>query len=272
MKTLENMIQEEEKYYLTKVDKHPNSIYCHHGAFDESVIPEHAHNKGQFLFTNGAIVFVKTKNKTYYLPARHYIWIAPGEVHSIHPSSEKAIMRNLYFPVTEKSKKFANTTKIYPVNDLLLNLLEYTEQMNGDIFPDEDNYVIANAFFILLQKYNQFSLPLSLPYPTDEKLVSIVNYLSENLSNKITLPEISHEFGISLRSLTRLFSKQLNMTFIEYLTILRILKALELLLETNKSVSEICIAIGYNSVPTFSNVFQKMIGIRPVEYRKTKYI
>jgi len=265
-------MQEDEKYYLSKVDKHRDTIYCHHGPFDESFIPEHSHEKGQFLFTNGAIVFVKTKNKTYYLPARHYIWIAPGEEHSIHPSSEKAIMRNLYFPVTERSKKFANTTKIYPVNDLLLNLLEYTEQMNGDIFPDEDNYVIANAFFILLQQYNQFSLPLSLPYPQDEKLKSIVHYLTENLGNKITLPELSTHFGISLRSLTRLFSKQLNMTFIEYLTILRILKALELLLETDKSVSEICTTIGYNSVPTFSNVFQKMIGIRPVEYRKTKYI
>lgn len=260
----------EEKYYITEVDKVPESIYCHHGAFDESFVPPHRHSKGQFLYTEGGIVYVKTNTRTFFLPSRHFIWIAPSELHSIHPSTEKAIMRNLYFPVDDHAGAFLQTTRIYPVNDLLFQLLNYTATVKGDILPGEDNYTVARAFFILMQKFSDFSLPLALPFPKDEKLRDIVAYLSEHLGNKITLPDVAAHFDISLRSLTRLFSKDLNMTFIEYLTTLRILKALELLLETGKSVSEICFSVGYNSVPTFSNVFYKMTGLRPAEYRKVK--
>lgn len=258
-----------ERYYLTEVDKTPESIYCHHGTFDESFVPAHRHKKGQFLYTEGGIVYVRTSTKTFFLPSRHFIWIAPSELHSIHPSTEKAVMRNLYFPV-DTLTEFTGTTRIYPVNDLLFNLLEYTASVKGDILPEDENYTIARAFFILLQKFSSFSLPLALPFPQDEKLRDIVRHLNEHLGSKITLPDIAQHFEISLRSLTRLFSRDLNMTFIEYLTILRLLKALELLLETNKSVSEICFSVGYNSVPTFSNVFYKMIGVRPAEYRKVK--
>jgi AraC-like DNA-binding protein len=260
---------ENEKYYISKIDVYPDTIYCHHGPFDESFIPTHKHDKGQFLYTEGGIVFVKTNNQTFYLPARHYIWIPPNVEHSIHPSTEKAIMRNIYFPIKEENK-YSQTTKIYPVNDLIKNLIDYSEDLEGDIKPDTKDFTIMNAFFYLLEKYSSFSLPLALPLPQEERLKEIITYLSDNLGKKIKLPEISKQFGISLRSMTRLFSKQLNMTFVEYLTILRILKALELLLETNKSISEICSDIGYTSVPTFSNVFQKMIGVRPAEYRKVK--
>lgn len=263
-------MNQEERYYLTEVDKVPDSVYCHHGAFDESFVPPHRHQKGQFLYTEGGIVYVKTSTRTFFLPSRHFIWIAPSETHSIHPSTEKAIMRNLYFPVSDALEEFVHTTRIYPVNDLLFHLLEYTSSVKGDILPGDENYTIARAFFILMQKFSHSSLPLALPFPENEKLRNIVSYLNKHLGRKITLPDVADHFSISLRSLTRLFAKDLNMTFIEYLTTLRILKALELLLETRKSVSEICFSVGYNSVPTFSNVFYKMVGIRPVEYRKMK--
>ncbi len=262
-------MEKEERYYLTKIDTDPTSIYCHHGTFDESYIPEHSHQKGQFLYTEGGIVYIKTPEQTYYLPSRHYIWIAPGTAHSIHPSTESAIMRNLYFPI-DTPTEFTQTTRIYPVNDLLKNLLDYTATLQGDIRSSASEFTIVKAFYLLLQQFSNFALPLYLPLPQDERLKEITNYIALHLHQPLKLPEISKKFGISVRSLSRLFTKQLQMSFIEYLTILRILKALEMLLETNKSVSDICIEVGYHSIPTFSNVFYKMVGLRPAAYRKTK--
>ena len=265
-----------KKYYITEVDKNPTSIYCFHGYMGESYIPEHTHEKAQFLYTEGGIVFVKANDKTYFLPARHYMWIPPGMRHSIHPSSEKAIMRNLYFPIEESKKSggksFYEEISIYPVNDLVMNLIEYSKIWKGDIPQETDNYAIANAFMILLEQTSKFSLPLALPYPADERLQKIVQYISENISNKVTLPHLAEHFNISIRSLTRLFSKQLNMSFIEYFTILKMLTALELLIDSDKSIKEICQIVGYSSVPTFSNIFYKRIGIRPAEYKKMKTV
>lgn len=58
------------------------------------------------------------------------------------------------------------------------------------------------------------------------------------------------------------------MSFIQYFTIKRILKALELLIEKKAPVNEVALAVGYNSVPTFSNTFYKLLGQRPSDYLK----
>ena len=78
--------------------------------------------------------------------------------------------------------------------------------------------------------------------------------------------KLAVQFGFSERSLYRLFQKDLGMSFIQYLTIRRILKAIELLLEKKLAVNEVALAVGYNSVPTFSNTFYKILRQRPSEY------
>lgn len=255
---------------IASVDIHPESIICQLGFITEGVVTTHKHQKAQFLYCEGGIVYVNTKDKTYYLPSRHYIWIAPNEEQYILTSSDKVLIRVLYFPVTEENS-YTTNTKIYPINELLLGLMVHISNYSKEIFPsDVEDFTIAQSFYILLKRFSDFSLSLSLPFSSDEKMMDIIAHLNEHLSTKITLASIAQKFNISQRSITRLFSNELNMTFIEYLTILRILKSLELLLESKKSISEICFSVGYNSVPTFSNVFQKLIGMRPVEYRKAK--
>jgi AraC-like DNA-binding protein len=60
------------------------------------------------------------------------------------------------------------------------------------------------------------------------------------------------------------------MSFIQFYTIRRILKAIELLLDRKLSVKEVAQEVGYNSVPTFSNTFFKILGQRPSDYLNGK--
>lgn len=261
------------RYYITEVDVNEDSIYCHHAVMGESYIVEHAHKKGQFLYTEGGVVYLKTALKSYFLPARHYIWIPPGVKHSIHPSSPSVIMRNLYFPIFETDTDFFRKTGIYPVNNLLNELIMFTNRWNGDIFPsDEAKYAIAKSFKLILPELAHSELPLALPFPQNSKLKSIVVHLEENISENMSFKSLADEFGISERSLARLFQKDLNMSFIQYYTILRMLTALKLLLDEQLSVNEVAMRVGYSSLPTFSNTFNKIIGVRPSEYVKYQKI
>jgi AraC-like DNA-binding protein len=247
------------KYYMTEVDAFEDSIYCHHALMGDSYIGEHVHKKGQFLYTEGGVVFLKTATKSYFLPARHYIWIPAGMKHSIHPSSSHVVMRNLYFPKYETDTDFFDKINIYPVNDLLIELIMFTNRWNGNIFPvEEPKYSIAKAFKLILPELSQSELPLALPYPQNQKLKDIIKYLEENISE-------------SERTLARLFQKELNMSFIQYYTILRMLTALKLLLDEKLSVNEVALKVGYSSLPTFSNTFNKVIGVRPSDYVKHQH-
>lgn len=259
------------KYYLTEVDAFENSIYCHHALMGEETINEHLHKKGQFLYTEGGVVFLKTATKSYFLPARHYIWIPAGIRHSIHPSSPNVIMRNLYFPPFETDNQFFDKINIYPVNDLLIELIMFTNRWEGHIFPeDEPKYSIAKAFKLVLPELSITELPLALPYPQHPKLKNIVSFLEKNIAENNSFKNIAERFDVSERTLARLFQKELSMSFIQYYTILRMLTALRLLLDEKLSVNEVAFKVGYSSLPTFSNTFNKIVGLRPTDYVKTK--
>lgn len=263
------VIMASEKYYITDVDLREDTIYCYHNQMGEKFIPSHSHKKGQFLYTEGGIVFVKTEEKSYFLPARHYMWIAPGIKHSIHPSSPEVIMRNLYFPITPLDDAFYFNTSIHPVNDLLLELMLFTTRWTGHILPDNKTaFTVVDAIKVLLPQVSDFALPLALPLAKDKRLKSLIAYLEEHMGNELLFNDLAISFGFSPRSLSRLFQKDLGMSFIQYLTALRMLKSLQLLLEKSLTINEVALKVGYNSLPTFSNTFQKMIGIRPSEYVK----
>lgn len=260
-------------YYLTEVDKHPETIYCMHDLMGEKGISSHQHNKGQFLYTEGGVVHVITNVKTFFLPARHYMWIAPGVAHSIHPGSTDVIMRNLYFPVEQDEDPFYTQTAIYPVSDLLLQMIIYSNRWSGDINKEQQSsFRFAQALKAVLPDVSKYDLPLSLPYPQDKRFGEVIKFIELNLHEVIVLPELASRFGLSERSLSRLFQSDVGMSFIRYYTIQRIMRALKLLLVDKLSVKEVATQVGYNSIPTFSTTFYKILGIRPSEYVKMKNV
>jgi len=262
-----NKNENKEKYYLTDVDKFDSSIYCHHDLMGEIYIETHAHKKGQFIYTEGGIVYIKTGTKTHFMPARHYMWIPPGVEHSIFPSTPEVIMRNLYFPVQKTDAAFYHSVGIYPVNELLWHLLDYTRKWNGDIYEtDEKRFPVGAAFKVLLSQISTDPFMLTLPKPKDPRLEKTLVYLKDHLDKNVSLSEIASHLSMSERSLHRLFKSDVKMTFIHYYTLLRMFKALEYVLEKKHSIGEIALMVGYSSLPTFSNTFLKILGKRPSEY------
>ncbi|MCG2611592.1 AraC family transcriptional regulator [Flavobacterium sp. SM15] len=259
---------ESDKYYIMDVDTDGKSIYCHHDLMGELLIPTHKHEKSQLLYTEGGIVYVKTQTQTYFLPARHFMWIPGGVLHSIHPSSEDVMMRNLYFPKERKDHSFYLTEGIYPVNDLLLQMMLFTNRWNGNLEAGTRNFTIASSIKAILPEICTVNLSLALPLPKEERLIKVIAYLDANLSENIQFSKLAKEFGFSERSLHRLFQKDMGMSFIQFFTIKRMLKAIELLLDKKLPVGEVAMAVGYNSLPTFSNTFLKVLGQRPSDYLK----
>lgn len=269
---MEKSIHKVDHYYNKKVDADKKSIYCHHDVMGELYIATHKHSKAQLLYAEGDVVFVTTETKTYFLPAHHFIWIPGGTEHSIQPKSENVMMRNLYFPVEKDEDSFYQNEGIYPVNNLLLEMMLFTNRWNGDLKKKSPNYTIAKAIKAILPEICLNNLPLELPLPKDPRLRKILTHIENNFREPILFADLAHQFGYSERSLYRLFQKDLGMSFMQYYTIRRILKSIELLLEKKLSVKEVAEEIGYSSVPTFSNTFFKILGQRPSDYLKGENI
>lgn len=256
-------------FYLTDVDRYPETVYCQHDLVGENGIPEHTHSKGQLLYTEGGVVRVSTRQNTFFLPARHYMWIAPGTAHSISRGTEQVTMRNLYFPVNDDDDDFFRSTSIFPVNDLLLQMILFTTDWPNNIYGDNRNcYHFSMAIKNLLPQVSGYSLSLALPVAHTRQLKTVVAYMEKHLSEDLSFPFMAAQFNTSERTLSRLFRKDLGMSFNQYLTLQRMLAALKLLLEKDYPVKEVAAMVGYDSVPTFSHTFSKLTGVRPAKYRQ----
>jgi two-component system response regulator YesN len=95
-----------------------------------------------------------------------------------------------------------------------------------------------------------------------------VRYIKEHFREELTLDDVAQAVHFSPYYVSRLFKEELGMNFIEYLTRIRIDEAKRMLLETNQTVSEIAVYVGYQDPSYFTKVFKKMEGRTPTQFRR----
>jgi AraC-like DNA-binding protein len=246
-----------------------DNVYYHYSVADETFVPSHQHEHSQLIYTEGGRVYVTAENRIWYLPARHYMWIPARVNHAIQISMPTVLLWTIYFPVCKNESPFYKKPGIYAVNNLLLELIYFTQSWKGPIKRNEcSRYALTSAIKALLPEISKTALPFDLPIPKDSRLQQIVRYLHDNLSYNILIRDIAGKFSISERTIARMFKKDLKMSFITYLETLRMIRAIELLTIGELTIKEICFQVGYESVPSFSNMFKKIVGVRPTSYNK----
>lgn len=97
-------------------------------------------------------------------------------------------------------------------------------------------------------------------------------YIEIHYSESLTLEGVAEIVGLSPFYLSKLFKDRFGMTFIDYLTEVRITHAKNQLMDQGKSFKEICYAIGYKDPNYFSRVFKKQTGTSPTEFRKATIV
>lgn len=98
----------------------------------------------------------------------------------------------------------------------------------------------------------------------------IKDYIDNYYYTEINLNELSAKYFLNSNYLSQLFKTETKETFINYLTSVRMLKAKELLYNTDLKSYKISEMVGYNDPRYFSDVFQKYFQCTPKEFREQK--
>ena len=95
------------------------------------------------------------------------------------------------------------------------------------------------------------------------------NYIDANYGKpQLTLEEVACAVQVSPGYLSRLLKRETGFSFVDYLTRVRITKAVHLMSDPAIKVYEVAEAVGYQSQHYFSRAFKRVFGRSPVEYRK----
>ena len=93
-------------------------------------------------------------------------------------------------------------------------------------------------------------------------------FLADNLEHDVDLRAIAHEASLSPYYFTRQFSAFVGVPPYRYLIGLRIDLAMQLLRDTELSVTQICHRVGFNSLSHFTTTFRQHTGVSPSGYRR----
>ena len=104
----------------------------------------------------------------------------------------------------------------------------------------------------------------------EQQLVSdVIKYIYDNYTKELTINDVTEKFNITDTKLNKILMSYSGKRFIEFLNALKIDKACEMLLTTDKSVIDISFELGFNTVKTFNNNFSKLKNMSPTDFRKT---
>lgn len=103
-----------------------------------------------------------------------------------------------------------------------------------------------------------------------EKIMPVVIYIEKNYLSPLSLDFLSTLIPCDKFTLCKLFKNATGGTVVDYINFIRIRKAYELLLDTEKSMLEISLECGFASVQYFNRCFKQNTGCTPSAYRNTK--
>ncbi len=99
------------------------------------------------------------------------------------------------------------------------------------------------------------------------RIAKVLAYLEDNYYDTIKLGDVAAITSMSDSAFSHFFKKKTNMSFVEYLNNFRVAKACEQLVDTSKTVAEICYTTGFNNMSNFIRIFKRNKGQTPNEYR-----
>lgn len=102
----------------------------------------------------------------------------------------------------------------------------------------------------------------------EQLIQSVETLIRDNLSQRLLLDQVAAYFHISGRQLSRLFAQYRGTTFSVYVVTERLREAVQLIEQTEFSISHIAEQTGFQSVHYFTNVFRRTYGVPPATYRR----
>jgi len=246
--------------------------YCREGRIEQEIGREF------FYLMPGdcSIVLQDKPQKTFQLPLKHYHGISIGidldisenflveflgkcgiapldAMKHICGENSYAILRSV-----ERTKKFFE--ELYKVDSLQCSeqCLEYLRIKLPELF--------YRMKYLELDNYN-YDKSL-VPHTQVELVKRVADYISQNINEKITIKELTLEFGISVTHLQNSFRSVYGMPVISFIRMQKMQSAAQVLIHTTRTIDEIAEEFGYENESKFSAAFKKIMGDSPSVYRR----
>ncbi|MFZ4451581.1 helix-turn-helix domain-containing protein [Salibacterium aidingense] len=268
----------------------PFSLVYNQPKGNKEELPNHLHDWCEVIYIHegSSIFFI---DQTFYeLKKGDLILVPPNVIHrsilesnaivtstalyflptsSIHETINHMILMELFLKA-KKKKTFRHSLgpeEQRIVEKYLSNIHKEKKEMNE--FWEEAAFTEIIQLMIRLNRWLDASASKVEKIPTNFVWMKrVLDYVEEHLSENIRLEELASEACLSPVYFSKKFKQTVGITVSDFLVKKRLLKAKELLKESDDSIQSIAERSGYQSMPHFYRSFKKEVGQTPSKYRK----
>lgn len=223
----------------------------------------HQHKRAQLVCAEEGILEIRAANKLSLLPPQMVFWIPPGVHHGMTALS-RVKTKSFFIDPMSCLPEMPSEPKTLNATPLLRELLIRA----ATIEPIYDEQGLDGSIMELVLKEIDWNASdsFSVGWPRDPRLRTICSGIKESPNDLKTLEQWGELVGATSRTLARKFRQETGMPFSLWRQHMRVLKAQSLLLE-GASVTEVALAVGYETPSSFSTVFLRITGRQPHLYR-----
>jgi YesN/AraC family two-component response regulator len=230
-----------------------------------------------FYIYSGECSFL-LKDTVYRLNRGDLVFIVPGELHhSIYNDGDTCEIVNVLFKKSHVNMdSFSEPSSFMgSIPDLYIeefhNLLSkmYSEYSHIDKYSEDFMQCYLSELLLLLMRHSVMNEEEpEILNSKDADILAATKYIYQNFRRPLTLEEVSAVSSLSPTYFSKKFKQTTGMGFKEYLNFVRLKHAQAALLTTNNTITDIALEYGFNNSNYFKDLFKKVYGKSPREYRK----
>lgn len=139
-----------------------------------------------------------------------------------------------------------------------LNCTEFLKELEGITEVEVWAYRKFEYLFKLISESHSAGVPATIH--------SAMKYIESHYTSEISLEDVARHVGVSPQHFSKVFKNQTGTNYVDWITHLRIEKAMQYINVGDRTIKEICFLVGYKDPNYFSRIFKKMVGMTPSEY------
>ncbi len=228
------------------------------------LIERHSHSWSQLVYAGEGVIAVESENACWIVPTSRAIWLPAGHAHSIRMYG-KVFLQTVYFESREESK-IDLPCAAYEITSLLRELIAFVCKAGIVNSDTEENGNLIDFLTFQVRRLTPF--PLMVPMPSDHRAKRLASRLIDNPGTQQSLAELCEGCGTSLRTMQRVFSAELGLPLSRWKNQVMMVHAIQLL-AGDKTVSQVSLELGFESVSAFIFSFRKYFGVSPGQYRSS---
>ncbi|MCE0495064.1 AraC family transcriptional regulator [Vibrio salinus] len=234
----------------------------HHQGYETSW---HEHPTGQIFWVNSGVVLVKTGYEQWPVTPGTLGWIPKKLSHKAKFLAE--VQGYVIHFSHEDNLVCPEQPGIYPMAPFIQSLLHKTTCIGDEeSFRDYAMHITALVGYEIAKLKE---LPVGLPFPSDRRARNIADELLQSPSNHMTQEQLANKWGLSVRTLSRIFITQTGLTFSQWRQQSKVLMSLQWL-QKGLLISEVAELSGYNNISAYIDAFRQRFGETPGKFQSKR--